>query len=223
MGPIEFLLRDPAPPSRSLRREMGSGGIEIAWFVGRSSSPIATVSAGEIRIRDRKIIVARWEGGEEVFVGHEELFGQWGPERALVIRSARQPNAAMLVGQEGSELLKLDLERPAVSRVAELPRVNLEPDAGYHRLKAHLRGEMILLNWELGILALDPSFELRWRQDLVWNHRIVHLDDGEIWFDYFYDSEDGSQQIGVEPYGFSVATGQQLFDRRPPDGATEPA
>jgi hypothetical protein len=78
---------------------------------------------------------------------------------------------------------------------------------------------MILLNWELGILALDPSFELRWRQDLVWNHQIVHLDDAEIWFDYFYDS--GSQRIGVEPYGFSVASGRQLFDRRPPDGATE--
>jgi hypothetical protein len=197
---------------------MDSGGIEIAWFLGRSSSAIAMVSAGEIRIRDRKIVVARSEGGEEVFVGHEELFGQ-GPERALVIRWSRQPNAAMLVGQEGSELLKVDLERPTVSRVAELPRIDLEPDAGYHRLKAHIRGGMILLNWELGILALDPSFELRWRQDLVWNHQIVHLDDAEIWFDYFYDS--GSQRIGVEPYGFSVASGRQLFDRRPPDGATE--
>ena len=186
-----------------------------------SSSSGARIKTSSAIRRDRKVVLARWEGGEDVLVGHEELFGQGGPERALVIRSSRQPNVAMLVGQEGSELLKLDLERPTVSRVAELPRIEGEPDAGYHRLKAHVRGEMILLNWELGILALDPSFELRWRQDLVWNHEIVHLDDGEIWFDYFYDSRDGSQRIGVEPYGFSVASGRQLFDRRPPDGATD--
>jgi hypothetical protein len=126
-----------------------------------------------------------------------------------------------MTSAKASELLRLDLERPGVSRVAELPRVDLEPDASYHRLKVHVRGEMILLNWELGILALDASFELRWRQDLVWNHRIVHLDDGEIWFDYFYDSEDGSERIDVEPYGFSVATGRQLFGRMPRGDASE--
>jgi hypothetical protein len=74
-----------------------------------------------------------------------------------------------------------------------------------------------LLHWELGVLALDRDLELLWRQDLRWNHEIIHLDVSEIWFDYLYDSENGLERIGVEPYGFSVLTGRQLFDRRPPD------
>jgi hypothetical protein len=102
--------------------------------------------------------------------------------------------------------------------MAELPRVDLEPDAGYHLLQSSVRSGLFLLHWELDVLALDASFELRWRQDLEWNHEIIHLDDDEIWFDFFYDSLDGSQRIGVEPYGCSVVTGRHLFDRRPPDG-----
>jgi hypothetical protein len=163
------------------------------------------------------LLIERWEGGQEVFVGDSELFRD-GPKRVLVIRPSMQPNVALVVGQEGSELLRLDLERPAASRMAELTRIDIEPDAGYHLLQTSERSGLILLHWELGILALDASFELRWRQDLDWNHRIVYVDDEEIWFDLFYEARDLPQRIGDEPYGFSVVTGRQLFDHRPPDG-----
>lgn len=196
---------------------MTSADFETAWSTEWSSTPIATVPTGEIRIRDRRLIIERWEGGDEAFVENEALFGG-GPRRALVIRSSRQPNIALLVGQEGLELLRLDFELSAVSRLAELPRIDLESDAGYHVLQTSVRGGLMLLHWELGVLALDGLFELRWRQDLDWNHEIIHVDDDEMWFDYFYDSADGSQRSGIEPYGFAVATGRQLFDRRPPEG-----
>jgi hypothetical protein len=169
------------------------------------------------RIRGHRLLIETWEGGKEVFIEDAQLFRD-GPRRVFVIRSSMQANTAVLVGQEGSDLFKIDLEHLAASHMAELPRIDIEPDAGYHLLQTSERSGLILLHWELGILALDTSFQIRWRQDLDWNHEIIHIDDDEIWFDYFYDSEDGSQRIGTEPYGFAVATGRQLFDRRPPQG-----
>jgi hypothetical protein len=73
-----------------------------------------------------------------------------------------------------------------------------------------------LLHWELGVLGLGRSFELRWRQDLEWNHRVIHLDDNEIWFDLMYESNESSQRIGDQPWGFSTLDGRELFDRSPP-------
>ncbi len=48
------------------------------------------------------------------------------------------------------------------------------------------------------------------------NHRLIHLDDEEMWIDLEYESVDIPQRIDDEPWGFSVFDGRQLFDRRPP-------
>jgi hypothetical protein len=70
------------------------------------------------------------------------------------------------------------------------------------------------------VLALEPSLELRWRHDLEWNHRLIYLDDREIWFDLMCEAEELPQTMGEEPCGFSSVDGRQLFGRSPP--ASEP-
>lgn len=87
------------------------------------------------------------------------------------------------------------------------------------RLEVVALSALTLLHWELGILALDPSFEVRWRHDLEWNHRLIHLGDEEIWFDLMYESEDVPLRIGDQPWGYSTLTGQELLDRNPPAAA----
>jgi hypothetical protein len=99
--------------------------------------------------------------------------------------------------------------------MAELPR--FPDDGGMSRLEVLPRTEVTLLHWELGVLALDPSLELRWRHDLEWNHQLIYLDDSEIWFDLKYEPAEIPQKIGDEPWGFSVLDGRQLFDRTPPN------
>jgi hypothetical protein len=195
--------------------------LEVSWINGSKPVLVESSEYEDVRVSDRSLFLRDWLGRDTLLWRSAELFGE-GPERALVVRLSIRPNVALLVGEEGSELLRLDLDRPVVSRVAELPRVDLEPESGYHRLRLSVRGGLILLNWELGILALDPTLELCWRQDLDWNHQVVYIDDEEIWFDYFYDPEDGAQRMGVEPYGFAVATGAQLFDRKPPGTTAVP-
>jgi len=73
----------------------------------------------------------------------------------------------------------------------------------------------MLLHWELGVLALEPSLELRWRHDLEWNHRLIHVDDKEIWFDLMYEAEELPQKVGDEPWGFSVSRGSTLVRSKP--------
>jgi len=168
----------------------------------------------ELRIADRALVLRDWAGEDEILAGQDELFGD-GPPRALVVRAPSRPTIAVLVGEEGSELLKLDLEGPGWTRMAELPRANNDV-GGMRRLEIMPRTGVTLLHWELGVLALEPSLELRWRHDLEWNHRLIHLDDEEIWFDLKYEAVGIPQKIGDEPWGFSVLDGRQLFDRRPP-------
>jgi hypothetical protein len=172
----------------------------------------------ELRIANRALVLRDWVGDEEILAEQEELLGD-GPPRALVVRDPSRPTIAVLVGEEGSELLRLDLERPGWTRMEELPRANNDV-GGMRRLEIVPRTGVTLLHWELGVLALDHSLELRWRHDLEWNHRLIHLDDEEIWFDLKYEAVGIPQRIGDEPWGFSVLDGRQLFDRSPP--ASEP-
>lgn len=191
------------------------------WFHEHSPEPIGLAAAGEVRVRGPALVIQRWSGGDDPLVVGPELFGS-GRSRLLVLRAASRPNEVLAVGEEGTELLRLDLgtdlERPLITRIAEMPR-DLNDVGGMCFLTVLSSGPVTLIHWELGVLALDRDLELLWRQDLQWNHEVIHLDDAEIWFDFLYDSEDGLERIGVEPYGFSVVTGGQLFDRRPPDDA----
>ena len=59
---------------------------------------------------------------------------------------------------------------------------------------------------EFGVLAPDPSLELRWQHDLEWNRRLIYLDDTGDWFDLMYEdlmyeAEELPQKIGDEPRG----------------------
>jgi hypothetical protein len=125
----------------------------------------------------------------------------------------------LLLGEEGAVLLRLDI--PIPERIAELPRAS-KKTGGMCFISILVQGEMTLLHWELGVLGLDQTLALGWRQDLEWNHRIVHLDASEIWFDLMYEAANSPQRIGDAPWGFSVRTGRQLFDQTPPSPRVPP-
>jgi hypothetical protein len=186
--------------------------VNIEWFVDHPAQRLGMAPTGYVRVKGRALVVERWDGREDVLIGEPELFGT-GLASLLALRYPGPPDVAVVMGEFGSELMWLDLDVPAASRIAELPRF---PDSGMCRLQVLSRSEVVLIHWELGVLAIDDQLELRWRQDLEWNHEITHLDDDEIWFDFMYDSANLTQRIGVEPCGFSVRTGRQLFDRTPP-------
>jgi hypothetical protein len=187
--------------------------LEALWLSEGRALQINSDEYEELQIANRALVLRDWAGDELMLADHKELLGD-GPARMLVVRDPSRPTVALLVGERGSELLKLDLERPGLTRMAELPR--FPNDGGMCRLEILPRTGVTLLHWELGVLALDPSLELRWRHDLEWNHRLIYLDDSEIWFDLKYGPAELPQKIGDEPWGFSVLDGRQLFDRRPP-------
>ena len=187
--------------------------LEVSWLNEGTAIVIDSGAYEELRIAGRALVLRDWAGEDEILAGHEGVFGD-GMPRALVMRAPSQPTIAVVMGEDGSELLRLDFGRPSWTLMAEVPR--FPTDGGMRRLESLPRTGMMLLHWELGVLALDLSLELRWRHDLDWNHRLIHLDDREIWFDLMYEAEEVSQKIGEEPWGFSVLEGRQLFDRRPP-------
>jgi len=191
---------------------------EPIWISEWTPIPINSAQYEELRIRDRALVLLDWFEAESVFVEREEVFGD-GPARALVLRSERQQGTLVLIGEQGSELFRLNLDPPAWSRVAEMPRISNDT-GGMRHIEALPLGEMILLHWELGALALDGMLELVWRHDLDWNHRLIHTDDQELWFDMLYESRELPQRIGERPYGFSMIDGRQLFDRNPPTGSS---
>jgi len=191
--------------------------LEVAWLNEGTAVVIDSGAYEELRIADRALVLRDWAGEDEILAGHEEVFGN-GPQRALVVRVPSLPTSAVVMGEQGSELLRLDFERPGWTRLAEMPR--FPTDGGMRRLEVLPRTGVMLLHWELGVLALQPSLELRWRHDLEWNHRLIHVDDKEIWFDLMYEAKELPLKIGDEPWGFSVSEGRQLFDRNPP--ASEP-
>lgn len=191
--------------------------LETLWLSEGRVLQINSDEYEELRIADRALVLRNWTGVDQILADQRELFGA-GPPRALVVRDPSRPTIAVLVGERGSELLNLDLQRPGWTRMAEVPR--FQNDGGMCYLQVLPRSAVTLLHWELGVLALDSSLQLRWRHDLEWNHSIIYLDDREIWFDLKYESDELAQKIGDEPWGFSVLDGRQLLNRRPP--APEP-
>jgi hypothetical protein len=191
--------------------------LEIRWLTESAPLPLEAEAHEEIRLKDRRLFLVDAFGNEEAYNGDAELFGTWEPCRALVVRSGSRPDKMVLLGEEGSVLLRLDI--PVPTRIAEVPRFPDET-GGMCYISVFPTGEVTLLHWELGVIVLDGTFELLWRQDLEWNHEIVHLDDREIWFDFHYDSE--TEKVGTRPWGFSMSTGHELFDRRPPSSRLRP-
>jgi len=191
--------------------------LEVRWLTDLTPLPVGLDPYEEIRVKDRKLLLVDTLGHVEDYNRDEELFGAWGPDRAFVVCIQSRPGKMVLLGEEGSVLLRLDI--PVPSRIAEVPRFPNET-GGMCYISVYPMEEVTLLHWELGILGLEGSFELLWRQDLEWNHEIVHLDDREVWFDYHYDSE--TEKVGKRPWGFSVSTGRELFDRRPPSSRLRP-
>lgn len=200
-------------------RSSANADLEIRWLTEFTPLRIETEMYEELRVKDRELLLVDWLDNEEVYLGDAELFGT-GPNRALVVRHLSQPGKTVLLGEEGSELLRLDIPTP--SRIAEVPRA-WNKVGGMCFISVLPGDEVTLLHWELGVLGLDDTLELRWRQDLEWNHQIVHLDEHEVWFDLMYESEDEPQRIGDQPWGLSVPTGRELFDRTPPSPLIRPA
>ena len=187
--------------------------LQVSWLSEGTAIVIDSGAYEELRIADRALVLRDWAGDDEILAGQEELFGT-GPPRTLVVRDPSRPTIAVVMGEAGSDPLSLDFERPSWTRKAEMPR--FPTDGGMRRLEILRRTGVALLHWEFGVLALEPSLELRWRHDLEWNHRLIYLDDTEVWFDLMYEAEELPQKIGEEPWGFSILNGRQLFDRPPP-------
>lgn len=187
------------------------------WISEAIPLRIASDRYQELRVHDRALVLRDWFDSDTTFLDRDEVFAD-GPAVAVVLVSATQPTRAALAGQEGGELLRLEFEPPGWTRLAELPRFR-DDVGGMRNLEVLPRDGLVLLHWELGILAVDEQLDLLWRQDLDWNHRMIHLDGDEVWFDMMYESEEIPQRIGERPWGFATADGRELFDRKPPTTA----
>lgn len=188
--------------------------LEVVWLSDAGPLPIESDRFEKLCIRDRTVVLHDWLGEDEILVKREEFFGV-GPARALVLRNPARPARILVVGEEGSVLLELDLEVPEGRRVADLPRFPNDV-GGMCRLEVFPDPQITLLHWELGILALGPSLQMLWRQDLEWNHSLISLSDDEVWFDLMYESNEIPQRIGEAPWGYSIVDGRELFDGSPP-------
>jgi hypothetical protein len=189
--------------------------LPIVWISEANPFKVGSEQFEDLRIRHRAVVLRDWLGEDQLLIDHEELFGL-GPARALILRVPERPATILLVGEEGSELLELDLAKPDWCRRADLPRSPNEV-GGMCFVDVLSQNGMTLLHWELGILALGPSSELVWRHDLEWNHTLISLDEHEVWFDLMYESADVPVLVGEAPWGFSLDDGRDLFDRVPPD------
>jgi hypothetical protein len=79
----------------------------VSWLSEGTAIVIDSAAYEELRIANRALVLRDWGGDEEILAEHEELLGD-GPPLALVVRDPSRPTIAVLVGEEGSELLKLD-------------------------------------------------------------------------------------------------------------------
>lgn len=191
-------------------RDMDSVSVlEVVWLSEASPLRIASERYEQLRVRGRAVVLRDWVGGDKTLVDHDDLFGA-GPARALVLWNPEQLATVLVVGEEGSELLELDLEMAEWSPVADLPRFPNDV-GGMCRLDVLPQAGVTLLHWELGILAVGPSLELLWQHDLGWNHSLTSLGDDEVWFDLMYESDDVPQRIGDAPWAYSLADGRELF------------
>lgn len=186
----------------------------VAWLVERVPLQLALPRFSELRVSHAGLVLGDWEGNDVVLVAAENLFAD-GPSRACVVILPTSPDRAVVVGEEGHGLLKLDLATPAVEHLAELPRFPNDV-GGMCRLEIMAPAGAILLLWELGIIVLDRSLNPRWRHDLDWNHRMIYLDDEQVWFDLMYEERGSPQRIGERPWGYALMDGRELLDDSPP-------
>lgn len=93
-------------------------------------------------------------------------------------------------------LVKIDLDHVSWALEAEVPRVE-NRTGGLCYLRPVIAGDLVIVFWELGVLALDRGLELRWRHDLEWNHEVIHLDENQVWFDLMYESDDVHGHVKV--------------------------
>jgi hypothetical protein len=188
-----------------------TGVPRFLWMSEAIPMPLRSSEYEELRIsRHGDLLLRGWHGDEVVLLSDQDLFAN-GPRRACVLTGEEAPAKAVVIGEEGRLLAELDFEVPAWRRVAEVPRFP-NTVGGMCFLNPVSRGAMTLVFWELGVLALDSRLDLRWRQDLEWNHRMIHLDDDQVWFDLMYESEDIPQKIGESPWGYSLSDGREIFD-----------
>jgi hypothetical protein len=138
--PAEWIPVMPVDPQADLK---------VTWLNEGTAVVIDSGAYEELRIADRALVLRDWAGDDEILAGHEEVFGN-GPQRVLVVRAPSLPTIAVVMGEEGSELLRIDLERPGWTRMAEVPRANNDV-GGMRRLEILLQTGVTLLHWELGV------------------------------------------------------------------------
>lgn len=186
----------------------------VAWLVEEVPLQLASTRFSELRISHAGLVLQEWEGNDVVLVAAEYLFGD-GPSRACLVILPTSPDRGVLLGEEGHELLRLDFATPVAEHLAEVPRFPNDV-GGMCRLEVLASAGVVLVHWELGIIALDRSLDLCWRHDLDWNHRMVYLDDEQVWFDLMYEERDPSQPVGGRPWGYALGDGRELLDEPPP-------
>ena len=188
--------------------------MERAWWVYPGAP--ALVWAGEVdelRLVGGELVALLWSGDERVVIADEALVGA-GAQRVLVLQRAAGDVRVLALGDEGSLLFEVGLGSFAVRSVAEMPRFANDA-GGMCRLEWFEVDGLVVMTWELGVLVLDSSLRLRWRQDLEWNHCVVSVGSDEIWFDVMYESEESLQRVGEAPFGFGLSDGRELRGRRP--------
>lgn len=99
----------------SVMRPKGWTDLEIRWLSEATPLRIASRDHNELRVKGRSLVLVDLIGNEEIYVRDVELFGA-GPPRALVIRRLSHPDTAVLLGEEGSELLRLDFPGSSLPR-----------------------------------------------------------------------------------------------------------
>lgn len=188
--------------------------VAIAWIDELHPLEVATSDDSHLFVAsDGSLQLRSWAGEERVILRDDQMFAE-GPHRACSFAQMSDEVAILLLGEEGTMLVEIDLHSGSGRRVAEVPRANNDV-GGMCFLRATELGDGVLVRWELGVLVLDSDLSLRWRQDLEWNHQVIQLDDRSIWFDLKYEAIDDPQRIGDQPYGFSLADGHELLDEKP--------
>lgn len=180
-----------------------------------------TADYEELRVSPHGDLLLRdWSGEDRALFSDPDLFVT-ARHSALVVRSTAAPAREVLLGEEGQLLVTIDYEEASWVLTAEVPRVQ-DVTGGLRYVRAVVAGELVIIFWELGVLALDADLQLRWRHDLEWNHVAIHLDEEQLWFDLMYESEEVRQTIGERPWGYALADGRELIDAGPPADCLPP-
>jgi hypothetical protein len=101
--------------------------LEVTWLREGRPLRIRQAEYEELRVVDRTLVLRDWIGDDTVLVQQPALFRN-GPARALVLRQVSRPQHAAAIGEEGSELVMLNLERASWSLLAEIPRSQMKSE-----------------------------------------------------------------------------------------------